>query len=134
MTEQTKLIIKHNKPAGFLLPQTTAKGLDKKEQAGFLLMPGENNVSKAYWDFCKKNPAVKIALVAEDLEECGEGKAKPINVPWKKVSLPKAKALIKKITSVTTLNKIKKEAGKKGIIDLCEMQIARLTDIDEEDE
>lgn len=115
------LVVVMHRPSGMLLPPATS--MREEERRGLMLLPGENTVSAVYWDAVKSNPGVKIALGAGDLQNKGEGVAKPLVDDWSAITLAKAKELLEQIEDVPKLSDIKKKAKKKGLRDLCAKRI-----------
>jgi hypothetical protein len=76
----TNLVIRNTEPRLVELPSVEPIVDDEGNvtRDGYIpyrLVPGENDVPKAYWDIVKSNPAVKLYLATGTLVNAGEGKA-----------------------------------------------------------
>lgn len=126
-----KLVVEVFRPSGILLPPGPSE--EETERRGLMLLPGENAVTEQYWDFAKKNPAIKIALRGDCLKNNGKGKAKPIVNDWNAITLGKAEKVIAKIKDAGMLREVKSNAKKKGLRDLCDARIEMLLNETEAD-
>lgn len=124
------LVIKLNRPSGFVLP-ACSKGADVEEVSGKMLLPGENSISEVCWNEVQKNPGVVIALRANVLQNMGAGEASPLVNDWNGITLPKAAAVLSQISDPLVIQKIKQSAKKKGLADLCDKRVEELLDENE---
>jgi hypothetical protein len=109
-----------NEPGNFKAETITELA---EEQAGLMLLPGQNSVTPGYWDWCKKNPGVKIWLKADIVRNDGTGVAVPLATDFDSLTLARAKEFIGKINDVGALNRIKDDTKKKKLIDICNKRI-----------
>ncbi len=119
------LVIEVIRSSGIQLPPV--KGLEKPEERdGLMLLPGQNDVSKEYWDVALKNPGVKVGLRAGHLKNLGPGQAVPLVTDWNALPLRRAEEILNQIDDLETIQKIKSEAKKKQLISLCEARADKI--------
>jgi len=125
------LIIVNNRPAAVMLPafaqsENPNPVTQIAERQGLTLLPGENDVSAAYWKHCSTNPAVKIWLACEYLENKGGGKAKSFAEGIDSLTVAEAVKRIGASDSVKLISNWKNETKKKTVAKACEDRIAEL--------
>lgn len=125
-TEKTTTVVIENPlPRAFGLPRIPDAFIaeDKKkkekrfdallenEEDGVRLLPGENTVSKQYWDYCKNNPCVDIALHRGELKKVRDGVAIPLEMDWGSKTPARLRDFLKGIDEIEKINKIKATLG-----------------------
>ena len=121
-----------NRPCGIVLPPPKDPSVvEEEERDGVTLLPGENSVSKAYWDQVKDNPGVRIQCLADVLEDRGPGVAVPLSTKWDEIDVKEAKPLIAAIGDIKRLSEIKKIVKTKALKSLCKQRIEEILDAKE---
>ena len=127
--KKRELVILVTRASAVFLPPAGSDFPD--ERAGKCLLPGENQVSKKYWDVVKENPSVKIHLGVDILRNKGVGEANLIVNDFNEITLGQAQDLIEHIEDIDRIHEIKDRSTKKGLTALCKSRIQELLTVNE---
>ncbi len=135
--EEEKKVTAVKEKATVVVVNTQARLLILSKREGFngpeyrhgkWLLPGENNVDKAFWDVAKKSEGVKDHLLLGNLKCKGEGEAKPITDNLASVNALEAFKIIGKEEDPHQLIKWKDNEARVTVKKACDDRFAFLSE------
>ena len=117
------LVINVNRPSMVELPACYVDGVS---YPSLQMLPGENNVSEAQWRAAKSNPAIKIWIQCNILENKGVGKAKSLSEGLDALTQQEAETRITKCDAVPILRDWRESSSRPALQALCKERIDEL--------